>query len=183
MKFSTLGLIAISTLSISASALAVEVKGGTVNFTGELVNAACAVSIGSSNQTVPLGQVRTANFVKAGDKSTAVPFAIKLVDCDPSVQANASIAFQGTAVGGTAGANLLAVSAADANGTPAKNVGIEIADSAAKVLGLTGAVYSTPKALIAGDNSLQFTARYVSTDVTTVPGAANASATFTVKYE
>lgn len=183
MKLSTLSLVAISTLTISASALAVEVKGGTVNFTGDLVNAACAVSTGSANQTVVLGQVRTANFKKAGDKTTAVPFEIKLVDCDPAIQATAAIAFQGTAVGGTAGANLLAVSAADANGTAAKNVGIEIADHTAKALGLTGAVYSTAKTLIAGDNTLQFSARYVSTDAATVPGQANANATFTVKYE
>ncbi|MCU4314321.1 type 1 fimbrial major subunit FimA [Acinetobacter bereziniae] len=183
MKLSTLGLIAISTLGASASALAVEVKGGTVNFTGDLVNAACAVSTGSANQTVTLGQVRTANFKNAGDKTTPVPFEIKLVDCDPLIQATAAIAFQGTAVGGTAGANLLAVSAADANGTAAKNVGIEIADNTAKVLGLTGAVYSTAKTLVAGDNTLQFSARYVSTDKATSPGQANASATFTVKYE
>ncbi len=185
MKLSTLGLIAISTLGASASALAaaVEVKGGTVNFAGDLVNAACAVSTGSANQTVALGQIRTASFTKAGDKTTAVPFEIKLVDCDPAIQATAAIAFQGNAVGGTTGANLLAVSAADSNGTAAKNVGIEIADHTAKVLGLTGAVFSTAKSLIAGDNTLQFSARYVSTDATTSPGQANASATFTVKYE
>jgi major type 1 subunit fimbrin (pilin) len=185
MKISTLGLIAISTFGVSASALAapVEVKGGTVNFTGDLVNAACAVSTSSANQTVTLGQVRTANFKNAGDKTTPVPFEIKLVDCDTAVQATAAVAFQGTAVGGTAGADLLAVSAADANGTAAKNVGIEIADHTAKVLGLTGAIYSTAKTLTTGDNSLKFSARYVSTAAATTPGQANASATFTVKYE
>ncbi|MCX5469034.1 type 1 fimbrial major subunit FimA [Acinetobacter nematophilus] len=183
MKFKSLSIAAVSAFGISVSAFAadpVTVKGGTVNFTGELVNAACAVSTASSNQTVSLGQYRTARLAKAGDKTAPVPFSIKLSDCDPTVQKTAAIAFQGTAAEG--GTNLLGLSASSANGTVAKNVGLQITDHTAKALGITGAAFSTPQALLDGENALQFNAYYVATGIATA-GDANASATFTVKYE
>ncbi|MBJ2097896.1 fimbrial protein, partial [Serratia ureilytica] len=76
---------------------ATTVPGGTVHFTGQIVNAACAVSAGSTDQTVNLGQYRTANFKAVGDYSGAVPFKIQLQDCDTSVSTQASVAFSGTA--------------------------------------------------------------------------------------
>ena len=63
-----LALIVISALSLSsAAALAdtVTVNGGTVHFKGEVVNAACAVDAGSIDQTVQLGQVRSAKLATA----------------------------------------------------------------------------------------------------------------------
>ncbi len=52
---------------------------------GELVNAACSVNTDSSEQTVNLGQYRTAKFTKVGDTTTNIPFTIELNDCDPLV--------------------------------------------------------------------------------------------------
>lgn len=183
MKINALNLTLLSTLLCSVSAFAadpVTVNGGTVHFTGELVNAACAVSTASANQTVELGQYRTASLAAVGEKTTPVPFKIQLVDCDPTVQATAAVAFYGQ----TSDANpeLLAVSAGGTNATAAQNVGIEVADDKSKILGFGGDDFSTPKALLEGNNDLNFSARYVATGVAT-PGTANADATFVVKYE
>jgi major type 1 subunit fimbrin (pilin) len=182
MKLSLLSLASVSALTLSASAFAapVTVNGGTVHFVGELVNAACAVHTDSADQTVNLGQYRTASLAASGDKTTPVPFQIKLVDCDPTVSATAAVAFYGQADSTNAG--LLAVSAGGSNQTAATNVGIEISDDASKALAVDGATFSTPKDLIAGDNALNFSARYVATGAST-PGQANADATFVVKYE
>lgn len=171
----TLGLTSV----LANAADPVVVNGGTVHFTGEIVNAACAVSTESANQTVELGQYRAARLAKTGDKTPAVPFQIKLIDCDPTVAATAAVAFSGKAE--ATDPNLLAVTATG-NGTAAQNVGIEISDNLAKVLKIDGATFSTAKTLVQGNNKLDFTARYVATGVATV-GEANASATFVVKYE
>ena len=193
MKLGLLSIATLSVLSFSVPAFAagekvdppvlpdtsVTVNGGTVHFTGEIVNAACAVSTDSSNQTVDLGQYRTAGLSASGDKTTPVPFKINLVDCDPKVQATAAIAFSGQSE--STNPKLLTVSSGG-NSTAATNVGIELSDSTSKILGVNGADFSTPKTLIAGDNSLQFSARYVATGAAT-PGQANADATFVVKYE
>ncbi|MBX4293495.1 fimbrial protein, partial [Mycobacterium tuberculosis] len=81
-------IAAMSALSLSsAAALAntTTVNGGTVHFKGEVVNAACAVDAGSIDQTVQLGQVRSAKLAPAGSTSSAVRFDIQLDDCDTSV--------------------------------------------------------------------------------------------------
>ena len=48
-------------VATNASA-ATTVNGGTVHFKGEVVNAACAVNMNSVDQTVLLGQVRSATL-------------------------------------------------------------------------------------------------------------------------
>ncbi|MBW5407187.1 type 1 fimbrial major subunit FimA [Morganella morganii] len=181
MKLNIIGASVVSALLFSAAASAdpVIVNGGTVHFTGELVNAACAVSTESSNQTVELGQYRTAKLAAAGDMSTQVPFKIKLVDCDPAVATTAAVAFSGQSM--TGDATLLAVNSGT-NAPAAQNVGIQISDITSKVLSPGGADFSTAKTLIEGTNVLDFTARYVAKGATT-PGQANADATFVVKYE
>lgn len=165
----------------AANAAAVIVPGGTVHFKGTIVNAACAVSADSTNQTVQLGQYRTANFNAVGDRSTAVPFTIKLEDCDPTVSTTASVAFSGNA--DSVDNTVLTVSniGGGASGA-ATGVGIEISDHLGKVLKPDGSVYSTPKNLIDGANVLDFTARYKSTVATVTPGQADADATFTMQY-
>ncbi|MFW1802320.1 type 1 fimbrial major subunit FimA [Acinetobacter nematophilus] len=178
-----LNVSAISALLLSTSSFAATttVNGGTVHFVGELVNAACAVHTDSADQTVNLGQYRTASLAGVNSKTTPVPFEIKLVDCDPTIAATAAVAFNGQSA--TGNVNLLAVSAGGSNQTAAKNVGIEIADSTSKILAVDGSTFSTPKNLIAGDNTLNFSARYVSVPGGATPGQANADATFVVKYE
>ncbi|MBO3653062.1 type 1 fimbrial major subunit FimA [Acinetobacter bereziniae] len=181
MKLSLLSIAALSVLSGSAFAVEppVTIEGGKVQFTGDLVNAACAVTTGSQNKPVVLGQYRTASLAKDGDSTSPVPFELNLTDCDPTVQATASVAFQGTPA--TAGSTLLQVNG-DGNTPAAKNVGIQITDHTAKALGVSGTVFSTPQTLIKGNNTLKFNAFYKATGEST-PGQANANATFFVKYE
>lgn len=101
MKIKTLAIVVLSALSLSSAAALADtttVNGGTVHFKGEVVNAACAVDAGSVDQTVQLGQVRTASLAQEGATSSAVGFNIQLNDCDTSVATKAAVAFLGTAI-------------------------------------------------------------------------------------
>ncbi len=138
-----LALIVISALSLSsAAALAdtVTVNGGTVHFKGEVVNAACAVDAGSIDQTVQLGQVRSAKLATAGNTSTAVGFNIQLNDCDTTVATKASVAFTGTAID-SANPTVLALQNSAAGG--ATNVGVQILDRTGTPLALAGNQWDT----------------------------------------
>lgn len=88
MKIKTLAIVVLSALSLSSTAALADttpttVNGGTVHFKGEVVNAACAVDAGSVDQTVQLGQVRTATLKQAGATSSAVGFNIQLMIAIP----------------------------------------------------------------------------------------------------
>lgn len=79
MKIKTLAIVVLSALSLSSTAALADtttVNGGTVHFKGEIVNAACAVDAGSIDQTVQLGQVRSAKLAAEGNTSSAVGFNI-----------------------------------------------------------------------------------------------------------
>lgn len=170
-------LMFVAGAAVAADPTPVSVSGGTIHFEGKLVNAACAVSTKSADQTVTLGQYRTASFTAIGAQ---VPFSIVLNDCDPKVAANAAVAFSGQA--DNTNPNLLAVSSAD-NSTTATGVGIEILDNTSSPLKPDGATFSAKQSLVEGTNTLRFTARYKATAAATTPGQANADATFIMKYE
>ena len=183
MKVSKIACALVATLGLvaaSANAATTTVNGGNVHFTGELVNAACAVSTDSANQTVPLGQYRTASFTATGDTSAKIPFSIVLNDCDPTVAATAAVAFTGQT---DADDNTLLAVASGGNTDTATGVGIEILDSKSATLTPNGSVYSAAQTLVQGTNTLRFSARYKATADTTAPGQANADATFVMKYE
>lgn len=124
-------LMFVAGAAVAADPTPVSVSGGTIHFEGKLVNAACAVSTKSADQTVTLGQYRTASFTAIGDTTAQVPFSIVLNDCDPKVAATAAVAFSGQA--DNTNTNLLAVSSAD-NSTTATGVGIEILDNTSSPL-------------------------------------------------
>ncbi|KJF77472.1 fimbrial protein [Morganella morganii] len=187
MKLKNITLIMVSALALTSAVYAAEegdvspvitVNGGTVHFKGEVVNAACAIDSESVNQTVELGQVRSARLTNAGDTSSAVGFNIKLNDCDPEISGTAAVAFLGTTISGNDDTLALQNSAAGA----AKNVGIQILDRAGQVLALDGATFSAKTDLINGTNVLPFQARYYATGQS-VAGTANADATFKVQYQ
>ncbi|MDI4516531.1 fimbrial protein, partial [Escherichia coli] len=74
-------------MSCAANADTATVSGGTVNFTGQVVNAACSVSADSIDQTVTLSQVRTSKLTAAGMVANQKEdFSIKLEDCDTTVR-------------------------------------------------------------------------------------------------
>lgn len=175
-------IAAMSALSLSsAAALAntTTVNGGTVHFKGEVVNAACAVDAGSIDQTVQLGQVRSAKLATAGSTSSAVGFNNQLDDCDTSVATKASVAFSGTSVD-TTNTSVLALQNSAAGS--ATNVGVQILDKTGTPLALDGASFSAATTLNDGTNIIPFQARYYATGAATA-GTANADATFKVQYE
>ena len=182
MKIKTLAIVVLSALSLSSAAALADtttVNGGTVHFKGEVVNAACAVDAGSVDQTVQLGQVRTASLKQAGATSSAVGFNIQLNDCDTTVATKAAVAFLGTAIDATR-TNVLALQSSAAGS--ATNVGVQILDRTGNALTLDGATFSAQTTLNNGTNTIPFQARYYATGVAT-PGAANADATFKVQYQ
>ncbi|MDK1705093.1 type 1 fimbrial major subunit FimA [Serratia rubidaea] len=174
-------VIGAALLSTGTVASAANVNGGTVHFTGQLVNAACAVSADSSDQTVQLGQYRTARFAAVGDRSGLVPFTIKLEDCDTTVATTAAVAFSGSA---DANDPTLLATSNIGGGTSgaADGVGIEISDSKGKVLPPDGATFSNTQTLNDGTNIVNLNARYKSTKADVTPGQADADATFTMQY-
>jgi major type 1 subunit fimbrin (pilin) len=183
MKMKMKSLILATTMVMSAGAAnALEVAGGTVNFEGEFVNAPCAVSTDTANQTVQLGQYRTADLAAAGEYTTPVPFKIQLVNCDITSYQTAQVSFSGSR--DATDSTLLAVNAGTAaNATAATGVGIEISDAASNVLTPNGDIANASEAqrLINGDNTLNFTARYKSTAAVTA-GKAHSTATFNMIY-
>lgn len=141
MKIKTLAIVVLSALSLSSTAAlaaATTVNGGTVHFKGEVVNAACAVDAGSVDQTVQLGQVRTASLAQEGATSSAVGFNIQLNDCDTNVASKAAVAFLGTAID-AAHTNVLALQSSAAGS--ATNVGVQILDRTGVALTLDGATF------------------------------------------
>lgn len=183
MKLKAVAYSLLTTLTLAggvAQAATTIVNGGTVHFTGEIVEAACAVSTDSADQTVPLGQYRTTEFSAAGDTTTSKPFNIVLHNCDTTVANEASVAFTGQT--DAKDATLLATSAGD-NGTAATGVGIEILDNQSSTLKPDGQTYSAAQTLNDGTNTIPFAARYKATTATVAAGQANADATFVMKYE
>ncbi len=183
MKIKTLAIVVLSALSLSSTAAlaaATTVNGGTVHFKGEVVNAACAVDAGSVDQTVQLGQVRTASLAQDFvATSSAVGFNIQLNDCDTNVASKAAVAFLGTAI--DAGHTPVLALQSSAAGS-ATNVGVQILDRTGAALTLDGATFSSETTLNNGTNTIPFQARYFATGAAT-PGAANADATFKVQYQ
>lgn len=181
MKIKELAFVVVSALSLASTAAMAEqttVNGGTVHFKGEIVNAACAVDPNSIDQTVQLGQVRSAKLAAVDSVSDNVGFNIQLDDCDTTVSQNAAVAFKGTAIDNTH-TTVLALQGAAAGA--AGNVGVEILDNTGSVLNIDGATFSSPITLIDGTNILPFQARYHSLGNATA-GTANADATFQVQY-
>ncbi|HGK4757613.1 type 1 fimbrial major subunit FimA [Enterobacter cloacae] len=157
------------------------ITGGTIHFTGALVNTPCTVSNDSVNMTVPLGQYSLKQFKKTGDTTTRVGFNIKLNDCDTTVASKASVAFDG--VPDATQKSLLAISSGGDNATSATGVGIEITDHSGTVVAPGSASFSQPHALIDGTNVLPFTARYVTTADKPTAGVADADVTFIMQYQ
>ncbi|EFP98182.1 fimbrial protein [Vibrio caribbeanicus] len=65
-----------------------------VYFKGEIVESACGLSPDSLNQTIELGQHPIHKFKEKGDRSTPVPFRVKLTDCDNSALTKAVFRFE-----------------------------------------------------------------------------------------
>lgn len=185
----TLLAIAIAALLPAGTALAAGTSGGTVNFSGKVVTSACAISAGSANIDVDMGEVRTATLKTAGSvASTAKAFAITLQDCEiaytsastdenPIAATTVAVTFTGTP--DTSDVNSLSVGA-NGSANSAQNVAIRLYDEQGNVVNLGEPAAAIP--LRKGANTLNFSAKYYSPKGGATAGDASAVATYTVTY-
>ncbi|CAI1579739.1 S-fimbrillin [Serratia fonticola] len=171
-------LIAVAVLAASAFGVSAFAADGQVNFTGEIIDAACTVVNTPANPlNVQLGKVARTTFTQAGDKSSATKFTLQLKDC-PATVTSATVKFDGTSVSGDN--SVLALTQASGVAT---GVGIQLSDDTQTVVPLYTA--SKSYALQSGTgvmNNLDFSARYISTSNTVTAGPANSVASFTINY-
>lgn len=155
----------------------VNIHGGDVHFFGQVVNAACSISVDSRNQTVQMGQVRSNQFASLGDWEDPQPFQIALEDCDTAVSQNVGVLFTGE----SDGKDPLVFRAGYGAGA-AHGVGIGIFDGAGNLLVPdTRPPWFAP--LQEGETVLSYTARYRATDRRVKAGSASAQVWFNVIYQ
>ncbi|WP_312951734.1 fimbrial protein BcfA [Superficieibacter sp.] len=170
-----MAMTAISTGGTAMAAEASTVTGGTVNFVGQVVDAACSVTADSIDQTVTLGQVRSSKLTTAGmTANQKEDFNIKLEDCDITVSQNAAVIFNGqqdpTQIGAlvnTAGAGA------------ASNVALQLYGPDGQVLNVGES--SSTVTLIDGGNTIPLSVDYIATGEAT-SGTVAATATFSMVY-
>ncbi|MRS90360.1 fimbrial protein [Enterobacteriaceae bacterium RIT714] len=152
---------------------------GQINFTGEILDAACTVDIGAGNtMTVDLGKVNKSIFDKTGATSAPTAFVLTLKDC-PAAITSAAIKFDGTSLDGDN--NILALTAGTTEAPAAAGIGIQILDDDNSVVALATA--SKDYDLEADTaNKLNFSARYIANSDTVVAGPADSAVSFTVNY-
>ncbi|AHG21409.1 ferrous iron transporter B [Chania multitudinisentens RB-25] len=149
---------------------------GQINFTGEIIDAACEVVNNVNNPlAVTLGRVAKTAFDGKGTTAAATGFTLQLKNC-PATLTGATVKFDGTTVAGDNSVLALTQEAGVAQG-----VGIQLSDSSQDALPLNTASASYPLAST-GTNNLDFVARYVATATTVTAGPANATASFTINY-
>lgn len=155
----------------------VTVNGGTIKFSGSLVNAACSVEQPTDGMIVDLQQTRIADLKTIGAVTPAKDFIIKLTDCSADTYKKASVKFIGKTAGGKNTTLAIEDGAAAASG-----VGVQIL-SAGKAVPVDGSASSDSTNLMPGESKMLFRAQYVATDANAKPGKANASADFTITYQ
>ncbi|MHA0874234.1 fimbrial protein [Enterobacter pasteurii] len=189
MTRTSLLALTIAALLPAGSALAAATSGGTVNFSGKVVTSACAISAGSANIDVDMGEVRTATLAAAGSEaSTAKAFSITLEDCEiadtsastpenPIAATTVAVTFTGTP--DTTDTNSLAAGINGGAGS-AQHVAIRLYDEQGNVVRLGEPAAAIP--LRKGENTLNFSAKYYSPQGGATAGDASAVATYTVTY-
>ncbi len=156
------------------------VQGGTINFTGSVVDAACAVDYNSGTQNINLGQVRLEELDSKGATSAEVPVKIQLDDCDSSVATTASFGFNGQ----TDENDPTSLNNTSTDAGAAKGVGVQMKDGASGVVPFDGSFGDGSKlTLIDGTNVANFSAYMIATGDTATAGAVASTVTFNIKYE
>lgn len=153
-----------------------EDKTPNLIITGTVTTDSCVVDTDSQNLKVPLGEVVTGRFVRAGDTSPGQTFVITLTDCDEGVK-GAMITFSGNA--DPDNPDLLQISqAADS----ASGIGVEVMDETTGGAIALGKATAT-RTLTAGENTLPYQLRYKATLDTVTAGSANAVMYFDIAYQ
>ncbi|MFK3661112.1 fimbrial protein [Scandinavium sp. NPDC088450] len=150
---------------------------GTVNFTGEILDAACSVDVASQDQTVDLGKYNKSEFSAVGSKTAATQFNIVLKDC-PETVTSAKVRFDGTP--DATDSSLLAIDSSVADA--ATGVAINLMTGDKSDLPLHGENDYSYTLSSTADNTLPFYAQYKSTAATVTAGPANSVANFSVVY-
>lgn len=159
-----------------ADASTTSVSSGSINFEGQVVNAACSVAADSQGQTVTLDQVRTSNLTTAGEPAgQQKAFNILLKDCDTTTSQNASITFNGQTDG-----DLPAALKNNAGAGSATNVALQLYGPDGKVLNM--GEESSKVTLLSGDTTIPLSVDYIATTAAATAGAVAATATFQVNY-
>lgn len=148
-----------------------------VHINARVTGNTCTVETNSKRITVKLGQIATKDFISTTitqQRTPVIPFSIKLVDCQPEASA-VKVSFNGRT-------DLIdnALLAIDATG--AKGVAISIMDNSGASIDINDKSQSYTL-LPNQDNTLQFYARYVATQLPVQAGSANATATFLLEYQ
>lgn len=167
--------LALVSVICGASVSAANAADGTIQFNGEIIDAACTVSPTSANQTVTLGQISDKAFLSTGMTAGATAFQIDLTSCPASVT-SATVKFDGTPYQGDNDALELTQVSGVATG-----VGIQIRNADNTVLPLFTDSQSVTLSQT-GTNTLKFNAAYISKAATVTAGPADATATFSVVY-
>lgn len=169
-------LIALALISAPVLMSTANAADGSINFTGNITDAACTVDTNSASQTVTLGNVSSAAFNAVGSTAAPTKFDIKLTNC-PETVTSAAVKFDGTI--NATNSDLLSVS----SDSTATGVGIAIyeANSSTQVPMLTSSASQTIDSTLA-TNTLSFVAKYMATAATVTAGSANAVTDFTIIY-
>lgn len=169
-------LVAMAVVLTAASASSAFAADGTVNFTGQILDQACTVSVGTNNTLdVNLGKVAKTAFPNVGDKAAATKFTIKLTSC-PAALTSATVKFDG--ITDSTNNSYLAITSGSGVAT---GVAIALYDATQSLVPMLTAssVYQLSST---SDNNLDFFARYISTKSAVTAGPANAVSTFTIVY-
>lgn len=177
MKKVVLALAVSSAMAMTAQAA--NQGGGTVDFNGEVIDAACSIDANSLKQTVELGSVAKVQLAKGG-KSTPVDFTIQLHNCDITDKTTTKVTFNGVA--GGAGADGLDKTFG-VSGPATGAMGVVVTDAGGNVIAPGGA--SSAFTLNEGDNTLNFKAymQGATTADTVAPGVFTATANFLMDYQ
>lgn len=160
-----------------AAASSTSVSGGTINFEGQVVDAACSVAADSQDQTIRLDQVKTSVLATAGQAAgQQKDFNILLEDCDNTVVKNATVTFNGqtdgdlpTALKNTAGAG------------SATNVALQLYGPDGNTLDM--GTESSAVTLMMGETTIPLSVDYIATTAAATAGKVAATSTFQVNYQ
>lgn len=162
-------------LAISASGVQAAGGSGQITFQGEIMDSACAIKPGSSDQTITLAQVAKSQLSTGGVSPTET-FQIELVGCD-----------QGTLTNKTVTATFTGPGSADVTGAlgivgTAGGAGIMMVDGSGKAITLGAA--TTAQQFQNNNNTLSFGAYLKGKATGTItPGDFSAVTNFSLAYQ
>ncbi|MFJ5689605.1 fimbrial protein [Providencia stuartii] len=150
---------------------------GTIDFTGEITDSACAVDSSSQNLTVDLGKVSVKSLAAAGQIAGLKDFTIKLIDCPE----NAKVAVRFGGSRDNDDRDILQIAQAGGHAT---KVGIALFEKDATT---QIKLFEDSKLVefknAAGDSvELNYVARYKATGAATA-GKADGTAVYSIQYQ